>query len=250
MFRGFNLTLDQRAFELSGSSAIASHNRNKNLTRAAIDKFYENDGSLNGSKIIADWFPSIKADVFISHSHSDSALAIQFAGWLKEKFGISSFIDSCVWGYSEDLLKKLNDKYSLGATKGSYDYSKVIRAAGHVNMMLSTALTKMIYDCEAIVFINTPSSLTAKDYIHGSTNSPWIYSEILMTRLVQKRTPEEHRQNIFESISNEVLSKSMNIKYDIDLDHLSKLTFDNLKTWESKKKLGADALDLLYTLGN
>lgn len=43
------------------------------------------------------WFPQIKADVFISHSHSDEKLAIIFAGWLYNAFGLTAFIDSCVW---------------------------------------------------------------------------------------------------------------------------------------------------------
>ena len=59
----------------------------------------------------ANWFPQIKADIFISHSHKDEDLALALAGWLKVSFGLTAFIDSCVWGYANDLLKMIDYKY-------------------------------------------------------------------------------------------------------------------------------------------
>lgn len=247
MYRGFNLTLDEKASRFFGGNGTASNENHEKVIRTAIDKLYEKDGVLDGSKIIDDWFPSIKSNVFISHSHADRDLAIQLAGWLKEKFHLSSFIDSCVWGYSEDLLKRLNNFYR-GDKNKNYDYATVIRTTGHVNMMLSTALTKMIDDCEAIIFINTPSSISAKDYIKGNiTNSPWIYSEILTTSLIRKRSREDHRGISLESAAIESLSKSLPISYDVNLDHLSSLTLYHLQSIDRGKK-GSGALDALYEL--
>src|SRR5690554_4012979 len=102
MYRGFNLKLDEKALKVFGGNGTVSNDNHKNVIRTAINEMYEKDGVLDGSKIIDDWFPSINANVFISHSHADSELAISLAGWLKEKLHLSAFIDSCVWGYSED----------------------------------------------------------------------------------------------------------------------------------------------------
>ncbi len=249
MYRGFNLKLDEKALKVFGGNGTVSNDNHKNVIRTAINKMYEKDGVLDGSKIIDDWFPSINANVFISHSHADSELAISLAGWLKEKLHLSVFIDSCVWGYSEDLLKRLNKSYSWNDKSKSYNYEDVIRATGHVNMMLSTALTKMIDNCEAIIFLNTPSSISAKDYIKGnSTNSPWIYSEILTTTLIQKRSPEDHRGISLESAAMESLSKSLTISYDLNIDHLSTLTLSHLQTLDMKRKKGNSALDALYEI--
>ena len=40
-----------------------------------LQHFYK-DGVLDGSLLSKEWFPEIKADVFISHSHKDIATAI------------------------------------------------------------------------------------------------------------------------------------------------------------------------------
>ena len=46
-----------------------------------------------------------KVYIFISHSHKDINKVIAFAGWLKTNFGLEAFIDSCSWGYCDELLK-------------------------------------------------------------------------------------------------------------------------------------------------
>lgn len=53
----------------------------------------------------------MKTDFFISHSHSDEKLANMIAGWLNDKFKLNYFIDSNVWGYSDNLIKELNARY-------------------------------------------------------------------------------------------------------------------------------------------
>ena len=35
----------------------------------------------------------------------------QLAGYLKHTYGIECFIDSCVWGYANDLLKEIDNRY-------------------------------------------------------------------------------------------------------------------------------------------
>lgn len=103
-----------RAFRIEKSGIVDANNtyenqvkkiitEQENLIKTSLDGFTLSNGSLDGSKMSKDWFPEIKADVFISHSHLDNKNAIVFAGWLKKHFGLTAFIDSTVWKYSKDL---------------------------------------------------------------------------------------------------------------------------------------------------
>lgn len=71
-------------------------NNDKRKIDTELNKFRTNDGIIDGSKLSNNWFPSIEADVFISHSHKDFDTALIVAGLL-ESVGINSFIDSCVF---------------------------------------------------------------------------------------------------------------------------------------------------------
>ncbi len=251
MYRGFNLDLGNEDFSSYLRTGRGIHTNNKNLVEKKLESFKDKNGNLLASEIIAGWFPPIEADVFLSHSHRDEDKIIGLAGWLKQEFGLVSFIDSCIWGYSTDLLKMIDDKYCYSEKTETYNYQKRNRSTGHVHMMLSTALSKMINSCECIIFANTPNSISAEDYIEGTTtDSPWIYSEIAMTSIIQKRAPNDHRRVLAKSqISNESLSESLHIKYDVDLMHLTPLSKSDLEKWKSNNnKTGATALDSLYTL--
>ena len=116
MYRGFNLSLKENCFtqdyfekiQKIGSESF-SNQRVKIIKR--ISSFANGDGSLDGTKMQENWFPQIKADIFISHSHEDEELALALAGYLKDSFELTAFIDSCVWGYANDLLKMIDNKY-------------------------------------------------------------------------------------------------------------------------------------------
>lgn len=92
--------------------------------RSTLDKYITQDGIIDGTKIQADWFPEVEADIFISHSHTDEKLAINLACWLYDTFNLVAFIDSCVWGYANDLLRQLDDKYCWKEKEELYDYGK------------------------------------------------------------------------------------------------------------------------------
>lgn len=77
--------------------------------RSLKNFIYDND-IIDGNRLKESWFQIEEADVFLSHSHKDINKVIAFAGWLYEKFELKSFIDSCCWGYCDDLLKLLDDK--------------------------------------------------------------------------------------------------------------------------------------------
>lgn len=250
MYRGFNLSVHEETFSTYLTTGIRAHASHKQKVASKIASFFNSKGVLDASKVIANWFPEIESDVFISHSHKDGETAIGLSGWLQSKFGLTAFIDSCVWGYSDDLLRMLDEKYCRIPGSKSFSYEKRNLSTTHVHMMLSTALSKMMNNCECLIFLNTPASISSEDYINGdTTNSPWIYSEIAMTRLIQKRTPGQHRRTALAK-ALEILEESLQVEYQINLGHLTKLTVDHLNDWMKKcpSGVGYEALDVLYQI--
>ena len=246
MYRGFNLSVPEDYFQGYYDNGRGSHQNQKARVQSALDSFMDADGSLIASKLTADWFPSISSEVFISHSHQDSELAVRLAGFLNYEFNITSFIDSCVWGYSDELLRILDDEYCWQKDSETYNYRKRNRSTSHVHMMLSTALAKMMNNCECIIFLNTPKSIPSGDYIRGHiTDSPWIYSEIAMTSLLQKRSPSDHRE-LAKSIAR--VDEALRIRYEVELNHLTKLSPADINKWQknSPGSKGGNALDILY----
>ncbi len=247
MYRAYSLRIDEGTFDRHLRNGRLIKDQNNVAARSGLDAFFDGDGSLLATKIMDNWFPKVKADVFISHSHKDEDLAIGLAGWLKDNLEISSFIDSCVWGYSDELLKKIDKRFCL-QDDGYYSYSKRNRTTSHVNMMLATSLTKMIDQCECIIFLNTPNSISCKGCVEkDGTESPWIYSEIEATRLLRKNIPER-KQAILKALREgvSIAAEAMSVRYDLDLKHLLPLDGDRISKWGRCGKRGADALDFLY----
>lgn len=257
MHARFNLNPQSRSWGKFLSTGNKLHSANKAIVETDLKVFENANGSLQAEKIIDNWFPEIKANVFLSHSHKDENLAVGLAGWLNETFGLKSFIDSTVWGYSDKLLQLLDNKYCLNQSGETYSYSKRNRSTSHVHMMLSTALMNMIDKCECIIFVNTQSSYKPVEYFsdQGVTESPWIFSEIAMTRTLRQRSPEEHRpKRTFDStIATKKISESreLHVNYPVDLLHLTPLNPKDLDTWamqENGKKQNASALNSLYRM--
>ena len=268
MYRGFNLILkeedfaDKTYFKNIHEIGLGSASQQKIIIKEKLNSFVGRNGSLDGSKMQANWFPQIKADIFISHSHKDKKLALALAGWLQEAFGLTVFIDSCVWGYANDLLKMIDEKYCYQEETSTYNYQKRNYSTSHVHMMLSVALTQMIDNTECLFFLNTPKSITPNTIIN-KTESPWIYSEISISQLIRKKELQEYRimeQN--ESLKTFSEDKKLNIQYDLPTDHLVDINGYVLREWEETWKdigisnkypqysenLRVHALDKLYEL--
>lgn len=207
-----------------------------------------------------------KKDVFISHSHDDINKVIAFAGWLHDAFGLEAFIDSCSWGYCDDLLNRIDKRYCYKPKTNTYDYDLRNYTTSHVHMMLSTALTEMIYNTECIIFFNTPQSINMaseldkiKKNSKQSTISPWIYHELSMTTMLQVVEPHrlravlEHRDHF--DFAQSARDERPKIEYDVTkaLSEMKTLTDGQLEQWYSEYNKSPDippeyALDQLYRL--
>lgn len=204
--------------------------------------------------IKGNWFPTYRADVFISHSHKDEEKVIALAGWLNEKFDLNVFIDSCVWGYCNDLLKAIDNKYCLNEKKDAYDYDLRNYTTSHVHMMLSMALTDMIDLSECIIFFNTPSSVEIKRDIETLKNidtkitlSPWIYNELAISNKLRPHYP--HRDSIILEHRYSHSSGPMEIEYGIGkyLSGFEDFDENDLQEWENMYlKSNIHALDVIY----
>lgn len=95
MFAKFNLegiTKNDEIFEGQDYLQIGKnlYNDNKREIEKDLDEFIREDGTIDGDRLQNSWFPQRekKFDVFLSHSHADQELAIQFSGWLYQVFGL------------------------------------------------------------------------------------------------------------------------------------------------------------------
>ena len=237
MYRGFNLILKkenfkEKYFNILYKKGCETLSKQKKEIEEKIVSFTEDNGSLDGSKMQANWFPQIEADVFISHSHNDKKLAIALAGWLKATFGLTAFIDSCVWGYADDLIGLIDNKY---CRKGSrlYNYKKRNYSTSHVHTMLSVALTQMIDKTECLFFLNTPNSLTPNTIVE-QTESPWIYFEIVMSRLIRENNTRKQSGSLNESKKTFAAEReNIHVSYDLSVGHLTAVNGKVLNDWKS-----------------
>ena len=112
-------------------------------TKSSLSKYLLHDVIIDGHLMSEDWFPQVKADIFLSHSHLDKEYAYALAGWLNVNLGLKVFVDSAIWSCADELLNEIDDKYCMTG-KDYYSYASRNITTAHVHMMLSTALLKMI----------------------------------------------------------------------------------------------------------
>lgn len=251
MYRGFNLELNwtDADYHKIGQDLFSDQ---KPIVQKTLKDFIFSDNSIDGTSIQETWFPKIEADVFLSHAHVNEDTAIALAGWLYKELKLTTFIDSCVWGYSAELLRLIDNKYCFQPANSTYNYHRRNFSTSHVHMMLSSALSMMIDKTECIFFLNTPDSVKPIDGIQ-KTESPWIYSEIVTTQLVRARIPKRF-ENLNEEFSGfdgsddiSKATKTFSIKHTLDLGHLTKINLDSLNRWVKSFSNG-HALDTLYSL--
>lgn len=258
-------------FNYSPTNAFYNSTLNQYLTRGneiyqkheaevqdCLSRYITEDGIINGSDLKEHWFSISEKDIFISHSHNDIHKVKAFSGWIYDTFGLEAFIDSCSWGYCDELLKKIDNKYCYNAKAKTYNYNLRNYTTSHVHMMLSTALSEMMDKTECIIFFNTPNSINMENELGKirsgkKTLSPWIYHELSMTTLLRETTPDR-KKAILEHYAQREDDKPK-ISYDVSkfLEGLVTLTDDNLSLWKQNWdrrpiKLTEEALDVLYEI--
>ena len=230
--------------------------------QSSLKEFIGTDGMIDGTKLQDNWFP-IKQNfsVFLSHSHIDEQLAISIAGFLKKELNLNTFIDSCLWGYSNDLLREIDEKYCRQSNGRYFDYDKRNYSTSHVHMMLSIALSRMIDECEAVFFLNSENSISIGEEISQErTASPWIYYELSLADMIKIR-PINHYRDEFLQFSHRAYdavneSNSLKIKYEVDkaLRNFIPLYRDDLvhcaQKWKKNNKSFQSALDYIYLSKN
>ena len=177
MYKGF--VLNNKNNELCNFLSDIYINSDANIMsyKNILDEITSNiELFLSANKIKNKYFRPIKADVFISHSHDDKELAHKLATWLGYH-GISSFIDSDIWGHYADIAKNI-------AAENFYNQHDKIRTYIDISHLLNISLMDMIDRCPYFFFIKSSNSLDSKNI----TYSPWIYSELKITHYIQKRS--------------------------------------------------------------
>lgn len=144
------------------------------------------DNYLDAEKIASDFFPKVNADVFISHSHQDEEDVIKLALTL-ERLGLSVFVDSCIWGWANVLLRKIDNAFCL-QNDGYYNYYSRNRTTANIYMILNCALQNTISQSELLLFLHTDNSIKMNVVCESDTYiaSPWIFSELSFARHCQR----------------------------------------------------------------
>lgn len=261
MFAGFNFRIDSQENLINFSDYAIQGKNHLDSAKAVVERklkeiVINGTESLDGNSIQGEWFPEISADIFISHSRDGADLANGIAGWINSNFNLRCFIDSNVWGYSDELLEELNSQYSNKRPDSSggylYDHQRCINASKHVDTMLTIALHKMINRCECVILLNTENAISVKKYgdlQRDTTFSPWIYSELICSSLIQQRRPERYLSRKMQGMQNfDAVHESLQIAYEVPTEHLLPLGQKTLSAWKSaytSNKL--HPLDVLYS---
>lgn len=258
MFKGFiieSLNLESYYYDIGDNLYIEKRNEIKKKLSFLEGK----DCILDATKIQIDWFPEINVDVFISHSHLDEKLAKTFAGWLYDKFELTSFIDSCLWGYCDELLFNIDKNFCTINNRTCFDYEKRNKSTSIVHIILSNALARMIDQTECLFFLDTLSSVPLKDIKKGEmTYSPWIYNELEISRMIRSNYPRRENNNHLFSLNED---KEPQAAFSLMTDHLIYLSQQDLYEWSREPRTildyyngdihkGTSALDQLYIQKN
>ena len=244
MKRGFKLALTDEVWTALGGrpdpeTGRAQYVAHQGLVHPKLDGLLSpDDGVVKASDLAEVWFPTVKARVFLSHSHRDEADALALAAALKTHFGLEAFVDSAVWGYADQLLLRIAKEH-CAISDGLYRFQDTIWSASNVHLMLAHALTQMLCRCECVIFLDTPNALKPSQVVGATdTLSPWIHHELAMSRVLW----EQRRRPLLEKVA-----KSIQFQYTAETDHLVSLSNVDLWSWRLGASLAdTDPLKVLY----
>lgn len=257
MYKGFKIEKNtiEKIFEKKEFYKDQYESKTQEI-KSNIKKNLENyllpNKKINVESLRDDWFPTEQYDIFISHSHKDIEDVKALAGYLTYVKKLRVFVDSFIWGYFQDLQKKLDDKYNL-QENGSYNYSGSNWCCNNVSIILNSALQEVIDKSEVIFFYNTPNSITHNYNDQDRTESPWIFSEIETTRIIEKHCPKRLKPAL-ESYNNLKKDDSAEFSYSIKKYHLINLSKDSFNKWVAENvnnnstQKREEELDKLYSI--
>lgn len=224
---------------------VASYKKKKDSIVIKLEEYLLNgDNLLDATKIQQSVFPETDIDVFISHSHSDEDQAIRIALSL-EAIGLKPFVDSCVWGFADELLQKIDDKFCVPSGWENYSYGLRNRTTTNVHLILNAALQQMIHRSELFIFLGTESSIKIDEYMSDAErlSSPWIFSELMFAKNVERTVRkqivvalEEHRK--FEATASD--SKQVEFRYELPQSTYT-VEYERFIDWLSPKSLSGSS---------
>lgn len=256
MIRAFNMVCDSATRYSAWASRGKSHFEAKwPKSIRNLDQFILG-GEISGDALKKHWFADVSPHVFISHSHKDEELAMGLAGYLLQ-MGIEPFVDSLVWGDSNKLLKDIDDQLCLNDGEKSYCYQSRNYSTSHVHMMLASALAETIDRADAVIFLNTPNSIeasSAKKAGDEVTASPWIYHELVITKLARMqghggrvRDTPGLEDNSERALLEKKEKPKLIVLHKPPMEHLVYLSADHFEWVKAGEKTGLEAMDLLYS---
>lgn len=235
MFSVINIT-DIEKLDLNDITDVALRKyKNQKENKLQIElKNCIKDGTINVNMLSDGWFPLIKeAKVFLSHSSKDKELVYRLSYYLEKECSIKTFVDSMVWGYSDQLLKEIDDKYCYDKKDRTYSYKLRNITTSNIHLMLNNALIRMLDHCELVLFINTENSILSSDKTDNKlhTRSPWIFTELEGCRMLRIVVPKYLKPDFLPTNESvKMFSKSTkeipDFNYDIDLNQFPKASIE------------------------
>ena len=252
MYRVFDVNLVHEQY-WSKFSKFYDYNDSIVCAMDTLRMLINSSKEISANQIKQILLPKEHYDIFISHSHKDLLLAKGLAGYLKALCGLSCFIDSLYWGNIDELQEELNRMHlHKDEDKGKkyFNHKSTMEVAKHANMILASALTEMIDNCECVFFLNTDNSVIrgTEAISKNETYSPWIYHEVFTTTIIQKKQRSKFNESY--QFRDNAIKQIPDISYGLDLSGMTVLREEDIFEWEIKINSNKDKhpLDVLYNL--
>ena len=252
MHRAFNVKLDSNQY--LNYVNTKQYENDKSISLQKLRKIINSYNIIRAHEIKKLLLPSKHYDIFISHSHKDLELAKGLSNYLQLFFGVSCFIDSLYWGNIDELQEELNRMHlheDKATGKEYYDHQSTMEVAKHANMILASALTEMIDNCECVFFLNTDNSvISGSEAINkNKTYSPWIYHEVFTTSIIHRKETGRRAALEEQQIRDNAIKPLPQFIYNLDLTGMTNLNDDDILNWWGKvNSNNAHPLDILYKL--